>query len=106
MKVITQHVIIEEKEFVLIQNQNENFIKVPNNQSKIYYGTIPYSDIDEHGKLKRPLNGFDMCIGDTPDEAIRRRLTNLKMLQYMNENPNATDEMICKKAMELHSLIG
>lgn len=106
MKVITKNVVIEGKEFVLIQDQNENFVRVASNQSKIYYGTIPYSELDEQGKLKRQLNGFDMCIGGTIDEALRRRLVNLKMQQYMNENPNATDEMICKKAMVLHSLIG
>lgn len=33
-----------------------------NSENGVYYGTIPYSELDENGKLKRQLNGYDMAI--------------------------------------------
>lgn len=70
MKVITKHVNIENEEFYLIKNSHEG---------KAYYGTINYKEVDENGKLKRQLNGFDMCIADTVGEALERRETDIKI---------------------------
>ena len=53
MKVIVKKVVIENEEFVLIKDNSAN---------GVYYGTIPYSELDENGKLKRQLNGYDMAI--------------------------------------------
>ncbi len=53
MTVITKKVVIENEEFVLIKDNSAN---------GVYYGTIPYSELDENGKLKRRLNGYDMAI--------------------------------------------
>ncbi len=53
MTVITKKVVIENEEFVLIKDNSAN---------GVYYGTIPYSELDENGKLKRQLNGYDMAI--------------------------------------------
>lgn len=53
MKVVIKKVVIENEEFVLIK---DNFA------SGVYYGTIPYNELDENGKLKRTLNGYDMAI--------------------------------------------
>ena len=53
MKVIVKRVVIENEEFVLIRDNSEH---------GLYYGTIPYSELDENGKLKRQLNGYDMAI--------------------------------------------
>jgi len=70
-KVITREVIIEGKRFVLISDIH------PINKST-YYGTISYDDIDENGILKRRLDGFDMCIGESIDEAISNREDEIK----------------------------
>lgn len=101
MKVITKTVIIEDKKFVLVQDQNEKLKGIANYQDGIYYGTIPYAEIDEHGKMKRPLNGFEMCIQNTINEAIKQRLIQEKIKNFKLNNPNATDKEIIKKIMEL-----
>ena len=69
MKVITKYVNIENEEFYLIKDSHEG---------KTYYGTINYKDVDENGKLKRQLNGFQMCIADTVEEALARRERDIK----------------------------
>lgn len=53
MKVVVKKVVIENEEFVLIKDNSAN---------GTYYGTIPYCELDEKGKLKRTLNGYDMAI--------------------------------------------
>lgn len=101
MKVITKAVVIEDKKYVLIQDQNEKLKGIASYKDGIYYGTIPYAEIDEHGKMKRPLDGFDMCIQNTINEAIRQRLIQIKFNEFKLNNPNATDEEVIKKLMEL-----
>ena len=101
MKVITKAVIIEDKKYVLIQDQNEKLKGIASYKDGIYYGTIPYAEIDEHGKMKRPLDGFDMCIQNTINEAIRQRLIQSKYISFIDSNPKATDEECCRKLMEL-----
>ena len=51
MKVVVKRVVIENEEFALIKDTCER---------GVYYGTIPYSELDENGKLQRRLNGYDM----------------------------------------------
>ncbi len=53
MKVVVKRVVIENEEFALIKDTCER---------GVYYGTIPYSELDENGKLQRRLNGYDMAI--------------------------------------------
>lgn len=53
MKVIVKKVVVENEYFVLIKDNSAN---------GEYYGTIPYSELDENGKMKRELNGNDMAI--------------------------------------------
>lgn len=53
MKVITKLVELENEKFVLIKDEQNG---------RKFYGTIPYSELDERGCLKRPLNGFEMCV--------------------------------------------
>lgn len=53
MRVVVKRVVIENEEFVLIKGNSEN---------GVYYGTIPYSELDKNGNLKRQLNGYDMAI--------------------------------------------
>ena len=53
MKVVTKSVIIENEEFILIRDKHED---------REYLGTIPYTELTEDGRMKRALNGFQICI--------------------------------------------
>ena len=53
MKVVVKKVVIENEEFVLIKDSSSY---------GVYYGTIPYSELDENGNLKRRLCGYDMAV--------------------------------------------
>lgn len=55
------------------------------------YGTVPYSEVDENGRLKRVLNGFEMCVAATPEEAIERREDVLLARKWKAEHPGATE---------------
>ena len=79
MKVLTKCVDIENERFVLIKDQCEVKGKMIH-----YIGTIPYTELDSKGCMKRPLNGFEMCIGDTIPEALERRMDEIKT-RNMNE---------------------
>lgn len=79
-----------------------NLSEFKNNE---YFGTIPYTELDEQGRMKRALNGFEICMQSTASEAIRQRLISLKMKQFKADNPNATIEMIVKKSLELQETI-
>ena len=73
MKILTKHVVLENEEFVLIQDEHEG---------QIYYGTIPYTELDENGKMKRPLNGFEIAISfDSIGDALNNRVRKIKQRQ-------------------------
>ena len=55
------------------------------------YGTVPYSEVDENGRLKRVLNGFEMCVAATPEEGIERREDVLLARKWKAEHPGATE---------------
>ena len=82
MKVLTRCVNIENEEFVLISNKREDGVE--------YFGTIPYTEINEKGCMKRELNGFEMCISfESIGQALERRYDEIKtrgmdMYQIMN----------------------
>lgn len=70
MKVLTKHVLLEEEKFVLIMDEHEG---------QTYYGTIPYTELDETGRMKRPLNGFEMAISfDSIGDALNNRIRHIK----------------------------
>ena len=54
MKVLVKRVTIENQDFVIIEDTDKNYGK--------FFGTIPYTELDEEGRMKRPLNGFEMCV--------------------------------------------
>lgn len=54
MKVLVKRVTIENQDFVLIEDTDTQYGR--------FYGTIPYTELDEEGRMKRPLNGFEMCV--------------------------------------------
>ena len=53
MKVITRCVVIEGQEFVLIKDEQNG---------RKYWGTIPYSVLDENGRMTRAMNGLEMKV--------------------------------------------
>lgn len=77
MKVVTKSVMIENEEFVLIKDTDKNYGE--------YYGTIPYTELDEDGKMKRALNGFEICVERTIAEALERRKTDIIRNRKINE---------------------
>jgi hypothetical protein len=86
MKVLTKVVIIENEEFALITDEYEG---------KKYYGTIPYSETDENGRLKRVLNGFDMCISfESIEDALEERTNRIKLERFRAEGHTKAEEMM------------
>ena len=70
MKVISKCLVVEDEKFVLIEDKCVNLE---------YYGTIPYSELDEAGRMKRGLNGFEMCVSfDGIASAIKQREIRVK----------------------------
>lgn len=103
MEVITKCVVIENEKFVLIRDKKEGLPECYKNGE--YYGTIPYAELDEHGKLKRQLNGFEIGIEASAGEALRSRLIQIRLKKYTEANPNASEETLIKKAIELSNAI-
>lgn len=83
METITKKVTIEGMNFALV--------KEPAWGADHQYGTVPYSEVDEDGRLKRVLNGFEMCVAATPEEAIERREDVLLARKWKAEHPDATE---------------
>lgn len=72
MKVLAKCVNIMGEEFVLI---SDNTI-----DGKQFFGTIPYTELDEKGRMKRGLNGFEMSVDfESIEKAVKRRETDIKI---------------------------
>lgn len=81
MKVLTEYVLIEDEEFFLITDEFKG---------RKYYGTIPSSEV-ENGRLKRKLNGLDMCASfESIGEAIEHRR---KIIRFRNEGKHTEAEL-------------
>jgi hypothetical protein len=86
MKVITKRVTIEDQEFALVKGEYNG---------KTYCGTIPYSETDENGKLKRELNGHDMCISFMGiGDAILQRKNRIAVEKYEAEGHTKAEVMM------------
>lgn len=83
MKTVVKKVTIEGMDFALVQE--------PEWGADHQYGTVPYSEVDENGRLKRELNGFEMCVAATPEEAIEQREDVLLARKWKAEHPGATE---------------
>ena len=103
MEVVTKCVVIENEKFVLIKDKKADLPE--NYKNGEYYGTIPYAELDEHGKLKRQLNGFEIGIESSAGEALRYRMLQIRLKKFDEENPGASEEMRIKKAIELSNAI-
>lgn len=78
MKVLVNRVVIENLEFVLIQDVAPN--------GDVYYGTISYDELDDSRCLIRALNGFDMEVSfDSPAAAIDNRRRSIVIKRLFND---------------------
>ena len=66
LKVLTRVVDIEDEKFVLVK-----VTRIDN--GKEFIGTIPYTELDEKGCMKRELNGIDMALTDDIPHALEMR---------------------------------
>lgn len=86
MKVITKLVNIMDEEFALITDKH--------NDTK-YYGTIPYSELDDNMCLVRQLNGHDMAISlESVEQAIYNRECQIKIDRYKAEGHSKVEVMM------------
>lgn len=94
MKVLTKNVNIENKEFVLVQSSDAKYHNKRENNNT-FYGLIPYDEIDEQGRMKRALNGFEMGIADSISETIENVRDNVKIEKWKATHHGYTEiEMI------------
>lgn len=77
LKVLTKAVIIEDEKFVLVK-----ITRIDNGRE--FIGTIPYTELDEKGCMKRELNGFEMALSDDIPHALERR-TDMILTKGMND---------------------
>ena len=76
MKVLTRCVIFEDQKFALIKDQHEG---------RTFYGTIPYTELDENGRMKRELNGVQMRISwESPADALNNRRIDVAMSRILD----------------------
>lgn len=83
MKTVVKKVTIEGMDFALVRE--------PEWGADHQYGTVPYSEVDEDGRLKRVLNGFEMCCAATVEKAIESREDVLLARKWKAEHPGATE---------------
>ena len=83
MKTVIKKVAIEGMDFAIIRE--------PEWGADHQYATVPYSEVDNTGRLKRTLNGFEMCCAATVEEAIERREDVLLARKWKAAHPDATE---------------
>lgn len=83
MKTAIKKVTIMGMDFALVQD--------PEWDEGSRYGTVPYSEVGADGRLKRVLNGFEMCCAATIEKAIEHREDILLARRWKAEHPNATE---------------
>lgn len=103
MEVLTKCVDFENEKFVLFKDKKAGLPEYYKDGE--YYGTIPYTELDENGKLKRRLNGFEIGIENSAGEALRYRMLRIRLKKFDEENPGASEETRIKKIIELRNAI-
>ena len=69
-KVKTRCVDIEGRSFVLMEYTLDD--------NSVMYGTIPYTELDEQGRVKRRLNGLEVCLAHSIPSALDLRADDIK----------------------------
>lgn len=93
MKVVTNEIILYGERFILVREPKWG----ANNQ----YGTIPYSEIGENGKLKRELNGIQMCVANSVYNAVECRKDQILANRWTEAHPDATHEEQLKAVADI-----
>lgn len=92
MTIVTKELIIEGESFVLVREPE---------WGKQQYGTIPYSEIGDDGKLKRVLNGLQMCVADSVVNAIECRTDIILTRRWAEAHPDATYDEKLEAVMDI-----
>ena len=103
MEVLTKCVDFENEKFVLFKDKKAGLPEYYKDGE--YYGTIPYTELDENGKLKRQLNGFEIGIENSAEAALRYRWKQIQLKKFEKAHPEASEEMLIQKAIELSNAI-
>ncbi len=89
MRIITKYVVIEKQEYVLIENEKDG---------KKYWGTIPYTEIDEKGRMKRTMNGLEMKVSfKSAQDAYKKRRDEIvfkRLVKKYKEEGKTEDDAI------------
>lgn len=76
MNVLSRNVIFEGQAFALIKGQHDG---------RTFYGTIPYTELDESGRMKRELNGIQMRISwESAADALNNRRIDVAMSRILD----------------------
>lgn len=69
-KVKTKYVSIEGREFVLMEYTLDD--------NSVMYGTIPYTNIDDKGRMIKGMNGLEVCLAHSIPSALEMRADDIK----------------------------
>lgn len=69
-KVKTKYVSIEGREFVLMEYTMDD--------NSVMYGTIPYTNIDDKGRMIKGMNGLEVCLAHSIPSALEMRADIIK----------------------------
>lgn len=83
MRIITKSIYCGGERFALVCEPSWGELK---------YGTIPYDELDEAGRLMRRLNGFQMCVARSISEAIDKREIRCELAHWMAAHPDADEQ--------------
>lgn len=69
-KVKTKYVSIEDRAFVLVEYTLDD--------DSVMYGTIPYTNIDDKGRMIKRMNGLEVCLASSIPSALEMRADLIK----------------------------
>ena len=69
-KVKTKCVSIEGRDFVLMEYTFDD--------NSVMYGTIPYTNIDDKGRMIKGMNGLEACLAHSIPTALEMRADDIK----------------------------
>lgn len=69
-KVKTKYVSIEGREFVLMEYTLDD--------NSVMYGTIPYTNLDDKGRMIKGMNGLEVCLAHSIPSALEMRADDIK----------------------------
>lgn len=69
-KVKTKYVSIEGREFVLMEYTLDD--------NSVMYGTIPYTNLDDKGRMIKGMNGLEVCLAHSIPSALEMRADIIK----------------------------